>query len=401
MKKHVSFLFAALMLWATSALVAQETPETPEVEITEENSQSNIIVLKDGDGVVKWEAISTPNTNVNGNARATALAYQALNNTFCGGSFLGIHGEEVDEEKVEKLSLPGEYGAHVVKVVEGSAAEKAGIQEDDVIVGYNDSRVESMAQLRRLLSETPVGRTVSLTIVRNGAEQRVSGELTARPGMSFPSFNSFEIDSDMNFSCDSTFQYYFQDAEELEESLPENIREKLEKLELNLNKLDQNLEEMDIKIWTAPNPPDMLWLGQGAEDVQATAKLYTRMLLNDGVRLGVTVQSLSPQLGRYFKLDEGQKGVLVSEVHEGFPAKNADIRAGDVIVTIDGEEIVNPFDIRKQIVDKEGTIAVQVIRDGVSETIYVDLSKREDDSSMNEELFMMPESDANPFLNSK
>jgi serine protease Do len=82
---------------------------------------------------------------------------------------LGVALHEVFSEEVTRFSLPGEYGAWVEAVQSGSPAETAGVQVDDVIVGYNGMKVESARALRRMVQESPAGRTVELRIVRNGA----------------------------------------------------------------------------------------------------------------------------------------------------------------------------------------------------------------------------------------
>ncbi len=446
MKKHFSWLLVATLFCGEPLLVAQETSEsdeTVELETTEESPQVNVSTCKNGEArsltIGKGLFDDECNSNSWGwaNGDGTASAYQAYNSAlFCGGSFLGIHGDEVNEETVERLNLPGEYGAHVVKVVEESAAEKAGLQEDDVIVGYNGRRVESMAQLRRLITETPVGRTVALTIVRNGVKQEVNTELGTRPGVTLHSAAPFDsvpqllsriYPKDFDGSVPENVRKkremlelhlneLDENLEDLDGSVPENVRKKREMLELHLNELDENLEDLDVLLFGPDNDetshlacpkvftrrrPKVFTRMRPKVFTRMRPKVFTRMLVNDGVRLGVTVQSLSPQLGRYFKLDEGQKGVLVSKVHDGFPAKEADIRAGDVIVTIDGEKIANPFDVRKEISDKEGTIEVHIIREGKSKTMYVDLKERDHNGNMGEDLFMMPENDSDPFLNSK
>jgi hypothetical protein len=72
-----------------------------------------------------------------------------------GGARLGVVLEEVSADDVSRLKLAEERGAVVKDVVPGSAAEKAGLKEDDVILSYQGERVASAAQLRRLVRETP------------------------------------------------------------------------------------------------------------------------------------------------------------------------------------------------------------------------------------------------------
>jgi S1-C subfamily serine protease len=52
-------------------------------------------------------------------------------------------------------------------------AGKVGLREHDVILQFNETAVESEEQLRRLIRETPPGRTVTLGISRDGAPMKV------------------------------------------------------------------------------------------------------------------------------------------------------------------------------------------------------------------------------------
>lgn len=81
---------------------------------------------------------------------------------------LGVALHEIFAEEVSRFQLPGEFGAWVEAVQPGSPAEAAGLQVDDVIVGFNGLRVESARALRRLVMESPAGRTVELRLIRRG-----------------------------------------------------------------------------------------------------------------------------------------------------------------------------------------------------------------------------------------
>lgn len=87
---------------------------------------------------------------------------------------LGVSLHEVMAEEVINMNLPGEYGAWVEGVASGSPAAEAGIEVNDVIVAYNANRVESARALRRMVMETPAGRTVELRLIRQGRPMLLS-----------------------------------------------------------------------------------------------------------------------------------------------------------------------------------------------------------------------------------
>lgn len=57
--------------------------------------------------------------------------------------------------------------------MDGAAAE-AGLQVGDVITAINDNKIETTEELNNYKNEYNAGDTVTLTIVRNGQEQKVS-----------------------------------------------------------------------------------------------------------------------------------------------------------------------------------------------------------------------------------
>lgn len=94
--------------------------------------------------------------------------------------------------------------------------------------------------------------------------------------------------------------------------------------------------------------------------------------------LGVSLDNLNEQLGAYFGVDEG-KGALVTEVMEDSPAEKAGLKAGDVIVSIDGEPVGDASDVRNLIRDYEkgDQIDIAIIRDHRADRFTAELEERE------------------------
>jgi serine protease Do len=90
------------------------------------------------------------------------------------GSFLGIGVQEIDAERAKALSLREERGVEVTRVEEESPAAKGGMNTGDVVLEYNGERVEGVEQFMRMVRETPGGREVKLSIVRNGSPQQLA-----------------------------------------------------------------------------------------------------------------------------------------------------------------------------------------------------------------------------------
>ena len=97
------------------------------------------------------------------------------------GSWLGVGLSDVTPEKAKEMQLPGEYGAIVQEVRDDSPAAKAGLQKGDVILSFAGEKVHSVAELRRLVQETPPGRTVSMEVSRAGRNQTLTAKLGEYP----------------------------------------------------------------------------------------------------------------------------------------------------------------------------------------------------------------------------
>src|SRR5579859_2950888 len=77
------------------------------------------------------------------------------------GSYLGVDINDITADRLGALKLKEEKGVEVTMVDQDAPAGKAGIKEHDVILAMNGTAVESGAQLRRMIHETPAGRIVS------------------------------------------------------------------------------------------------------------------------------------------------------------------------------------------------------------------------------------------------
>jgi membrane-associated protease RseP (regulator of RpoE activity) len=97
-----------------------------------------------------------------------------------GSSYLGVDIADVTTERLGALKLKEEHGAEVTMVDADAPAGKAGLKEHDVILSLNGAAVESAAQLRRMIRETPAGRVVTLGISRDGQPQSIKVQLANR-----------------------------------------------------------------------------------------------------------------------------------------------------------------------------------------------------------------------------
>ena len=79
------------------------------------------------------------------------------------------------------MTLPQPEGVYVIQVEPASPAAKAGIQAHDIIVGYYGRTVIGVLQFRRLVRETPPGRSVQIEVYRDGSERTLTAQITSPP----------------------------------------------------------------------------------------------------------------------------------------------------------------------------------------------------------------------------
>jgi S1-C subfamily serine protease len=82
--------------------------------------------------------------------------------------YLGLAGQNVPLQRslVRFYNLPVESGLLVVSVEPDSPAARAGVQEGDVIVGFDDAAVANIDVLHKLLTDKPLGVPARLSVLR-------------------------------------------------------------------------------------------------------------------------------------------------------------------------------------------------------------------------------------------
>jgi len=227
------------------------------------------------------------------------------------GGYLGISIGEVTAETVEELGLRAERGVWIQDVGEDTPASRAGLLKDDVIVTWNGTAVEGTVQLQRFLRETPAGRTITVAVIRNGNQRNVSVEVGERE-----SFGGAWSQSDM--------------ARELGERVRSSVR--------------------------------------------AIPHIRGFQFMTRGGRMGASVQSLDGQLAEYFGLRDGRGGVLINSIGDDTPSEKAGLKAGDVILSVDGTDVADPGDLISAILEAdEGPVSLRILRDKKERTVTVEL----------------------------
>lgn len=110
---------------------------------------------------------------------------------------------------------------------------------------------------------------------------------------------------------------------------------------------------VDVTIWRR-NAKEKVRVTVGeleAEQVAAApaTDMPAEAMPSDMESLGLALGTVTPELRTRFSLDEDTKGVVITEVKEGSSGAEKGLRAGDVIVEVDQEEVSTPADVVEKV----------------------------------------------------
>ena len=102
--------------------------------------------------------------------------------------WIGVAAQEVTPEIAESLDLGEPSGALVVSVRPGSPAAAASLQQGDVILSFDETRVSDARELPRIVAGEPAGKRVNIVVWRNDSRKTVSvtiGSVKDNPQIAF------------------------------------------------------------------------------------------------------------------------------------------------------------------------------------------------------------------------
>jgi membrane-associated protease RseP (regulator of RpoE activity) len=237
------------------------------------------------------------------------------------GSYLGVDIADVTSERLSALKLKEEKGVEVTMVDQDAPAGKAGIKEHDVILTMNGTPIESGAQLRRMIHETPPGRLVTLGLSREGQPMNVKLQLA---------------DKHKEFA------------------------------------------------WAGPHPDVHIQIPEiHVPDIDIPA--INMVMATSSARSGLMVENITPQLGEFFGVKNGN-GVLVRSVEKGSRAEKAGFRAGDVIVKVNEHAVHDTSDFAHGMKSRSGkSVNVGIMRDKKEQNLTLTLPERKESGDLYED----------------
>lgn len=226
--------------------------------------------------------------------------------------YLGIVCTDVTNDRLAALKLKTATGAEILNVDRDAPAGKAGLRPHDVVLQMNGQNVAGEEMLRRMLRETPAGRTVTLLISRDGEQQTVTVQLADRAVLEEDAFS-------------------------------------------------------EPMVLPAPEDDDTLTL-EGPSSHSYGSGFFGIFSLGSP-SVGVDLDVLGTQLADYFGVKDGQ-GLLVKHVAENSPASRAGLKAGDVITAANGQKMPTLGAWMKMLHANRGrAIPLVIIRDHKQQTL--------------------------------
>jgi serine protease Do len=224
---------------------------------------------------------------------------------FSAQGYLGVSLGDVDNDRTNALHLKDGHAAEVVMVDHDAPAGKSGLRVHDVILQLDGKSFDSVDQLRHRLREMPSGRTISLFVSRDGTRFNVAVQL-----------------------CDRTL-------------------------------LEQ---QAWLKHFTVPEPAPPATGQSFLGNVPSGGPAFLDKLVPRALYVGADVNPVRTQLADYFGVKSGT-GLLVESVDDQSPASRAGLKAGDVIVKVESQQMTSKNEWLKAIRNHRGhSVQVTVMR---------------------------------------
>lgn len=246
--------------------------------------------------------------------------------------YLGVSVQRLRKSLREAFDMPSDLrGLVVTNVHDDTPADDAGLRNRDVILKLNGRPMEDEDEFTEAIRAIEPGREATLEVWRDGETRNVTFTAAKRPRT-------------WNFSWDS------DDGEA-------------------------------PRILAIPGTPRVPPVPPVPDAPMAPGLHHLRGLgrFESGGRLGVEIRDLNADIADYFGV-KGDDGALVWKVNEDSPAEEAGLKAGDVIVEVEGEAVRDTDDLREILAghDPGETVAVAYVRRGTNGTARVELGEADD-----------------------
>lgn len=238
--------------------------------------------------------------------------------------FLGVIIDT--DEKIES-------GIRIMNIVEGSAAEAAGLTKEDILTGINNLKVNSLDDLVEALSQHEVGDEIEVKYKREGKSGSATATLKSRADSNYDLAKSFNFKKPECCSGDEPCEFH-------------------------------------------------------------SNHVYKAFVQKQKPRLGVYVENLDDEMIEDLKIKAG-KGVLVTKVLDETTAKKMGLKVNDVILSINDQEITDVNALHEALAAQKlgDEIEVKYVRYGEEKTADGVLFEFNHHSALDQKIFYRLDND--------
>lgn len=123
------------------------------------------------------------------------------------GAYLGVTVTDTDAAAAKLYGMP--TGAYVNSVEDGGAADRAGVQPKDIIIGLGDTDISNRTELTRVLHRFKAGDTTTITVIRSGERMTMDITLDEKPRDTQSSSSTVEPTQPQNGDYDEWYKFFF------------------------------------------------------------------------------------------------------------------------------------------------------------------------------------------------
>ncbi len=233
--------------------------------------------------------------------------------------YLGVEFEDLTSSQRAAFHLKGKQGVAIAAVDHDAPAGQAGLKVQDVVLRANGHPAQNAAQLRAMLHKLPVGRTVTLTILRGGHTLEKSVQLADRGAVEKRAWSQhYTVPDPAQQPGGATAS---QNQVPAQNQAPAKTPARQSVAHAQTGFLSQASSEIGKTFGS--NGLLMSW-------IPGTNAMYT----------GIEVDPMGPQLAKYFGV-QGETGLLVSSVDLNSPGSRAGIQAGDIVLKVDDVPMIS------------------------------------------------------------
>jgi serine protease Do len=112
---------------------------------------------------------------------ARSVVQQIMQSGRVTRGWLGVSIQDVDDDIARSLGLTETHGALIGSVTPDGPAERAGLQQGDIVLSLNGAQISDRRDLTQRVGATSVGSSVRIEVLRNGQRRTLTARLGERP----------------------------------------------------------------------------------------------------------------------------------------------------------------------------------------------------------------------------